>query len=221
MDWNYWDSNLIEVGLMKMKVLFAHGFEGTPNGGKPTYMREELGWDVVAPVMSANGWNIEQETRVLLEHLDSEKFDLVAGSSMGGLAAANASRLRPEMKFGLLLIAPAFGLEEMWHDRLSVDEMKQWETSDAYLYQGFELEMTLGWDFMQTAMEMSWPELNHPTVILHGLQDDVVPIEHSRRIADRDDRVIAMIELEDGHRMQEAKSHFLQAANLCLNSQTR
>ncbi|GIS43777.1 MAG: hypothetical protein Ct9H90mP16_08470 [Candidatus Poseidoniales archaeon] len=99
--------------------------------------------------------------------------------------------------------------------------MKQWEASDAYLYRGFELEMTLGWDFMQTAMEMSWPELNHPTVILHGLQDDVVPIEHSRRIADRDDRVIAMIELEDGHRMQEAKSHFLQAANLCLNSQTR
>ena len=43
-----------------MKVLFAHGFEGAPDGGKPTYMREELGWDVVAPVMSANGWNIEQ-----------------------------------------------------------------------------------------------------------------------------------------------------------------
>ena len=127
MDWNYWDSNLIEVGLMKMKVLFAHGFEGTPNGGKPTYMREELGWDVVAPVMSANGWNIEQETRELMEHLDSEKFDLVAGSSMGGLAAANASRLRPEMKFGLLLIAPAFGLAEMWYNRLSADEMKQWE----------------------------------------------------------------------------------------------
>ena len=112
----------------------------------------------------------QQETNVLLEHLDSEKFDLVAGSSMGGLAAANASRLRPEMGFGVLLIAPAFGLEEMWYNRLSVDEMKQWETSDAYLYQGFELEMTLGWDFMQTAMEMSWPELNHPTVILHGLR---------------------------------------------------
>ena len=65
MDWNYWDSNLIDVGLMKMKVLFAHGFEGAPNGGKPTYMREELGWDVVAPVMSANGWNIERNPCVV------------------------------------------------------------------------------------------------------------------------------------------------------------
>ncbi len=79
-----------------MKVLFAHGFEGTPDGGKPTYMREELGWDVVAPVMSDHGWNIEQQTSVLLELIDAEEFDLVAGSSMGGLAAANASQLRPE-----------------------------------------------------------------------------------------------------------------------------
>ena len=47
-----------------MRVLFAHGFEGSPDGGKPTYMIEELGWDVVAPVMSEKGWNIEQETAV-------------------------------------------------------------------------------------------------------------------------------------------------------------
>ena len=204
-----------------MKVLFAHGFEGSPDGGKPTYMREELGWDVVAPVMSENGWNIEQQTSVLLELIDSAEFDLVAGSSMGGLAAANASHLRPNMKFGLLLIAPAFGLEEMWNNRLSADEMSHWKASNAYQYRGFELEMILGWDFMQTAKQMSWPKLNHPTTILHGTQDDVVPIEYSRIIAEREVNVIAMMELDDGHRMQQSKTHFVQAAELCLNSQTR
>ncbi len=204
---------------MILRVLFAHGFEGSPDGGKPTYMREELGWEVVAPLMSTNGWNIEQETSVLLEHIDSDEFDLVCGSSMGGLAAANASKLRPDSKFGLLLIAPAFGLEEMWHERLDANEMKQWKASDAYLYQGFELEVNLGWDFMQTATQMSWPELNHPTVILHGTQDDVVPIEYSRRIAECDSNVIAMMEIDDGHRMQLSKRYFSQAANLCLNSQ--
>jgi len=206
---------------MRLRVLFAHGFEGSPDGGKPTYMREQLGWDVVAPIMSSNGWNIEQETSVLLEYLDADEFDLVVGSSMGGLAAANASRLRPDTNFGLLLIAPAFGLEEMWYERLSVDEMEHWEETDAYLYRGFELEMTLNWDFMQTAKQMSWPELNHPTVILHGMQDDVVPIENSQKIADTDDNVIALMELDDGHRMQQSKPYFAQAANLCLNPQTR
>jgi pimeloyl-ACP methyl ester carboxylesterase len=202
---------------MMMRVLFAHGFEGSPDGGKPTYMIEELGWDVVAPVMSKNGWNIEQETEVLLELIDSQHFDLVAGSSMGGLAAANASALRPDAAFGLMLIAPAFGLAEMWHKRLTSSEMADWEQQDAYEYKGFELEMTLGWNFMQTAERMSWPQLNHPAVILHGIQDDVVPIENSKKVASEQAKVIELMELNDGHRMQEAKVHFQRAAEMCLD----
>jgi len=200
-----------------MRVLFAHGFEGSPEGGKPTFMVDELGWDVIAPVMSEKGWNIEQETAVLLEHIDSGDFDIIAGSSMGGLAAANASALRPDATFGLLLIAPAFGLAEMWHNRLTTSEMDEWERNDAYAYQGFELDISLAWDFMQTAERMSWPKLNHPTVILHGIQDDVVPIENSRRVASDDENVIALMELEDGHRMQNAKGHFAKAAGIYLD----
>ena len=203
---------------MKMRVLFAHGFEGAPDGGKPTYMSEVLGWDVVAPVMSEKGWNIEQETDVLLDYIDAGNFDLIAGSSMGGLAAANASALRPDAEFGLLLIAPAFGLAEMWHNRLTAAEMVEWERKDAYAYQGFELNISLGWDFMQTADKMSWPELNHPTVILHGTQDDIVPIENSRLVAQRNSNVVALMEIEDSHRMQEAKGHFAKAAEMCLRT---
>ena len=201
-----------------MRVLFAHGFEGTPDGGKPTYMSEALGWDVVAPVMSEKGWNIEQETDVLLEYIDAGGFDLIAGSSMGGLAAANVSALRPDAQFGVLLIAPAFGLAEMWHERLTTSEMAEWERDDAYPYQGFELNISLEWDFMQTAERMSWPKLNHPTVILHGTQDDIVPIENSRRVADENSNVIALMEIEDGHRMQEAKGYFAKAAEMCLRT---
>ena len=206
------------MGRMMMRVLFAHGFEGSPDGGKPTPMGDVLGWDVVAPVMSEKGWNIEQETDVLLEYIDAGNFDLIAGSSMGGLAAANASALRPDAEFGLLLIAPAFGLAEMWHERLTAAEMVEWEREDAYAYRGFELEMSLGWDFMQTAERMSWPEVNHPTVILHGVQDDVVPIENSRRMSRENTNVVALMEIEDSHRMQEAKVHFAKAAELCLRT---
>ena len=75
-------------------------------------MREALGWDVTAPLMSELGWSIESQTEVLLRHIDSGEFDLIAGSSMGGLAAANASSLRKDADFRLFLIAPAFGLAE-------------------------------------------------------------------------------------------------------------
>jgi pimeloyl-ACP methyl ester carboxylesterase len=203
-----------------MRVLFAHGFEGAPDGGKPTHMSEELGWDVVAPVMSEKGWNIEQETDVLLEYIDVGNFDIIAGSSMGGLAAANASALRPDAQFGLLLIAPAFGLSEMWRTSLSAEEIEVWEQGDAraYHHHGFGHDITLDWEFMQTADKMSWPELNHPTVILHGIQDDIVPIENSRRVAQENTNVVALMEIEDGHRMQEAKGYFAKAADMCLRT---
>ncbi|MCS5535807.1 MAG: alpha/beta hydrolase, partial [Candidatus Poseidoniales archaeon] len=185
-----------------------------------THMSEALGWDVVAPVMSDKGWNIEQETDVLLEYIDAEDFDLIAGSSMGGLAAANASARRPDAQFGLLLIAPAFGLSEMWRTALSPEEMEVWEQTDsrAYHHHGFGHDITLDWEFMQTADKMSWPELNHPTVILHGIQDEIVPLENSRRVAHKDSNVVALMEIEDGHRMQEAKEHFAKAAELCLRT---
>ena len=65
-----------------MRVLYAHGFEGTPENSKSTHMTEVLGWDITAPVMSAKGWNIEQETEVLLELIAANEYDIIAGSSI-------------------------------------------------------------------------------------------------------------------------------------------
>jgi pimeloyl-ACP methyl ester carboxylesterase len=200
-----------------VRVLFAHGFEGTPEGSKPSYMTDELGWEVVTPVMSELGWTIEQETEVLLRLIDdSGPFDIVAGSSMGGLAAANASALRPDADFTLLLIAPAFGLADLWRAGAPDGGLAHWERAGSieHFMRGLDREVTLGWDFFVAAEEMSWPELAHPTVILHGTEDEVVPIENSRKVSGSTDRVVKLIEIEDGHRMQESMVHFRDAAAL-------
>lgn len=204
-----------------MRVLFAHGFEGTPEGSKPSFMRDELGWDVVTPSMSELGWTIEQETEVLLRIIDEDgPFDIIAGSSMGGLAAANASNLRPDEKFSLLLIAPAFGLGDLWRDGAKPEGLAQWEKDGSipYFMNGLGIEVTLEWEFFLSAERMSWPKLNHSTVILHGNQDTIVPIEYSRKVAEEDDFVVSLIEIDDGHRMQEARLHFAEAAKLLVES---
>ena len=200
-----------------IRVLFAHGFEGTPEGSKPSYMRDELGWDVVAPSMSELGWTIEQETEVLLRIIDEDgPFDIIAGSSMGGLAAANASNLRPDEKFSLLLIAPAFGLGDLWREGAKPEGLAQWEKDGSipYFMNGLGIEVTLDWEFFLSAERMSWPKLNHPTVILHGNLDDIVPIENSRKVAKEDARVVEIIEIEDGHRMQKACFQFEEVAKI-------
>ena len=200
-----------------IRVLFAHGFEGTPEGSKPSYMRDELGWDVVAPSMSELGWTIEQETEVLLRIIDEDgPFDIIAGSSMGGLAAANASNLRPDEKFSLLLIAPAFGLGDLWREGANPEGLAQWEKDGSipYFMNGLGIEVTLDWEFFLSAERMSWPKLNHPTVILHGNLDDIVPIENSRKVAKEDAHVVELIEIEDGHRMQKACFQFEEVAKI-------
>ena len=75
-----------------MKVLWAHGLEGSPNGSKPTWILENLGWDVVSIDMSQKGWTIAEQTKVVLDKISEiGDFDLIMGSSYGGLAIANAA----------------------------------------------------------------------------------------------------------------------------------
>ncbi len=183
-------------------MLFAHGFEGSPNGSKPTYMKEALGWDVTAPKMSELGWSIASQTEVLIRHLDEGEFDLVIGSSMGGLAAANASSMRPEVETSLLLIAPAFGLSENWED-MGETGRSAWKTTGERRYTGFELDIVLPWEFMESAEKMSWPVPSHRTAIMHGKFDEVVPISYSRKATEKNENVI-LHEMDDGHRMKKS-----------------
>ena len=207
-----------------MKILFAHGLEGSPNGSKPTWMKESLDWEIICPEMSNNGWTIADQTEVIAKAIaENEDIDIIMGSSYGGLAIANVSERFAEQNLRLVLLAPAFGLAENFRSIAGEQGLTEWENSGSrqYFHHGFGHDIKLGWDFMETAEKMSWPRLNHPTVILHGTEDDIVPIENSRRMTHEDDCVISLIEIEDGHRMQKAKSAFATGAKICLNSQTR
>ena len=76
-----------------LKVLWAHGLEGSPNGSKPKWIKENLGWDVISIDMSKRGWTIGDQTAVVLDKISEiDDFDLIMGSSYGGLAVANAAK---------------------------------------------------------------------------------------------------------------------------------
>ena len=192
-------------------MLFAHGFEGSPTGSKPTYIKEALGWKVTAPKMSELGWSIASQTDVLIKYLDEGEYDLVVGSSMGGLAAANASSMRPREDIRLLLIAPAFGLAENW-EGMEETGRSAWKTTGERRYTGFELDIVLPWEFMESAEKMSWPIPKHPTAIMHGRFDEVVPISHSRKVDETCENV-TLYETDDGHRMKDSLSLIQEIAS--------
>ena len=163
---------------------------------------EALGWDVTAPKMSELGWSIASQTEVLIRLLDKGDFDLVIGSSMGGLAAANASSMRPQTETRLLLIAPAFGLAENW-EGMEEAGRSAWKTTGERRYTGYELDIELPWEFMESAEKMSWPRPSHPTAIMHGKYDEVVPISFSRKVAEGCENDI-LHETDDSHRMKDS-----------------
>ena len=175
-----------------MKILFAHGLEGSPNGSKPTWMKESLGWEIICPEMSNNGWTIADQTEVIAKAIaENEDIDIIMGSSYGGLAIANVSERFAEQNLRLVLLAPAFGLAENFRSIAGEQGLTEWENSGSrqYFHHGFGHEVEFGWDFITSADEMSWPNLYHPTIILHGSQDDIVPIESSRKVVESNELV--------------------------------
>ena len=196
-----------------MKILFAHGLEGSPNGSKPTWMKECLSWEIICPVMSNNGWTIADQTDVITRAIaENEDIDVIMGSSYGGLAIANASERFAERDLRLVLLAPAFGLAENFRSIAGEEGLIEWKNTGSrqYFHHGFGHEVKFEWDFITSADEMSWPNLHHPTIILHGSQDDIVPIDSSRKVSESNE-LVELIEVEDGHRLADSL-HFIPLA---------
>jgi hypothetical protein len=84
----------------KLKILFLHGKEGTPEGSKPTFMREKGHW-VIAPVLPKDDWALS--LRRAYNCLDAFKPDVIVGSSRGGAIACALEAIVPK-----ILIAPAY-----------------------------------------------------------------------------------------------------------------
>ena len=189
-----------------LKVLWAHGLEGSPDGSKPTWMIENLGWDVVSVNMSIRGWTIADQTKAVLDKVSEvDDFDLIMGSSYGGLAVANAANELPDRDLRLVLMAPAFGLAENFQNIAGKEGLNQWENNGfrPYFHHGLNKEIKLSWDFMVSAKKMSWPEMKHPTVIIHGISDEIVSIESSRKVEESNSNV-ELIEVDDGHRLGDS-----------------
>lgn len=187
-----------------MRVCFAHGLWSDVNSGKVQWMRKQ-GWDVVALEMRKYGWDQAMQTQVVLDALDEHQFDVLVGSSFGGLATANAAAMRPELALKLVLLAPAFGYPTLLQDSLGTQAFTTWQETGDYTFHppDWENPVVLPWSFVEVAQGMAWPTVHHPTAILHGSNDDVVPLAHSQMVAAKYGNVRLSI-VEDDHRLQQS-----------------
>ncbi len=188
-----------------MRVLFCHGLWSFPDGTKPQYMQNELGWEVTSLEMRRNGWELSSQVKTVREAIDNDgPFDVLMGSSFGGLAIANAVKEYSE-DLRLVLLAPAFGVYDTLSEQIGDSELGEWKKVGIKTFHplGWDEDVSIPWTFMEDARRLGWPEVNHRTVILHGLLDDVVPIESSR-VFMRSSPFVEIVEVDDGHRLGES-----------------
>ena len=200
-----------------MRVLWAHGLWGRPDGSKPTHILGDLGWEVDGLVMSRLGWSIDDQTSLVLEAIgDGRQHDVLMGSSYGALALANASEALPELDLRLVLMAPAFGMLEGFERLIGEDLVSRWQLDGSlpFTHEGTGEKVVLSWGFMEAIGRRSWPELRHPTVIIHGSSDDIVPLANSREVARSP--LVELIEVEDDHRLHGSLSVIPAAVEMVL-----
>jgi hypothetical protein len=172
------------------RVLYLHGFASGPSSRKALHFRDRLersDFRVDIPDLSAGDFEhltISGQLKVVAEAAARGSTALI-GSSMGGYLAALYAAGRPEVE-RLVLLAPAFGLSRRWPEWLGTAEMERWkrENSLAVFHYGEGCTKSLGYQLIDDAAQYDdFPDVQQPTLIIHGKDDDVVPVALSEAFA--------------------------------------
>jgi len=130
---------------------------------------------------------------------------VLIGSSLGGLTAARVADEDDRIR-AIVLLAPAFRLANRWQQQLG-PEWDEWQRTgwrEVYDYTtGGSARVDFGFieDILTFGREL--PKVTVPALVMHGTQDETVPVEYSRELAASHPNV-ELIELVDGHQLTES-----------------
>lgn len=192
------------------RYLYLHGFGSGPSSYKGVAFTEHY---------AAKGIAIERlNLRVpSFEHLrvshmidaaqaalgDPGDTAIVFGSSLGALTASRLAA-RDARVTRLVLLAPAFRLIARWREMLG-PELDVWRETGWREFTDYTTKQMarIDFGFMEDAALVEAdgdPDVRVPTLIVHGTNDETVPVEHARRFAAGRANV-ELIEVDDGHEL--------------------
>ena len=177
-------------------AVYLHGFASDPQSVKAQFFRRLLApLPFVAPDLNLPDFPSLTVSRMVADAsralLDAPAPVALFGSSMGGYAATLAAQRHPDRVGKLVLFAPAFDLDALWHSRLTEAKRAAWQAHDR-LPLGSDHPRGhpayLRYDIFADAMRLREETLRAvaPTLIFHGAADSTVPLRTSEAFAARD-----------------------------------
>jgi len=187
--------------------IYLHGFASSPQSAKAQYFHDcfrSAHLPLQIPDLNRGDFYHLTLSRQI-HQVQAMLSDLMPpvtliGSSFGGLTAAWLAEQTVQVK-QIVLLAPAFEFWNHWQMRLG-DQLQHWqqERSLAIYHYGERQMLPLHYQFVVDLQQYDESKLQRPvpTLILHGRQDEVIPIQASRDFA-QTRTWVELIELESDH----------------------
>lgn len=189
-----------------MQYIYLHGFASSPRSFKARRFQaycEPRGLRFQMPDLNGDNFQRLTLTRQLedVAQLIGDRPTAIVGSSLGGLTAAILADRHPNIE-RLVLLAPAFGFLSHWLPTFDRDQLDRWQrtgTTSIFHY-GDDYDRDLDYAFVRDLERYDAYQLTRavPTLIIHGVRDEVIPIAASQAYA-RDRDWVELVELESDH----------------------
>jgi pimeloyl-ACP methyl ester carboxylesterase len=190
-----------------MKVLYLHGFASGPQSTKGVAFENHFAARGIAitrmnlRVPSFEHLRLSAMIDTVRAAIDDSGAILI-GSSLGGLTAARVAERDPRVR-ATILLAPAFQLVARWREQLGTEwdewRARGWREVPDYTTGGMA-KIDFGFVEEVETVDVGYPDVRVPTLVLHGTGDEVVPIERSRTFA-AGKPWVRLVPLDDGHEL--------------------
>jgi uncharacterized protein len=198
-----------------LNLIYLHGFASCPESAKAIYLVDKLATlELFLQVPDLNqadfsNLTITRQIEQVAKLLPSTAAPVtLIGSSLGGLTAAWLGQKYSSVQ-RLVLLAPAFDFLNHWLPKLGDAQIQEWQASGFFpvYHYGEKHLIPLDYKFVEDAHQYQEVQLLRPvpTLILHGRQDQVIPIKASQDYASVRPWV-KLIELESDHALIDVMS---------------
>ncbi len=178
---------------MQQRYIYIHGFASSPASSKAQFFKNKMatiGADLLIPDLNQNNFSTLTLSRQvnqinMLLNTSNAPVTLI-GSSLGGLTSAIIAEKNIKIN-RLVLLAPAFKIKSIGTGMLGKENLDKWKKDGALemFHYGEGKTLSLNYDFVAD-LETQNDNLFYqqiPTLLFHGVNDDVVPLEVSREYA--------------------------------------
>ena len=193
--------------------IYLHGFSSGPGSTKAKFLQEcfaKIGIELLVPDLNQGDFTHLTVTRQIEQVVDLLPKDgspvTLIGSSLGGWISAIIAQEHSQIQ-QLVLLAPAFDFLHHWLPKIGDRQLNSWQnTGYLSIYHHALKDLSpLHYNFLLDARKypLSAIDRHLRTLIIHGINDDVIPISASRNFV-RERPWVELLEWESDHQLTDA-----------------